>query len=83
MSSRNKVLNISDSIDQPETLKWDLTLCHLLAWFIIWLCICKGVKSTGKVNGYKGREFDLGGFLFVLPRYQNVESSRRLSPYQY
>ena len=29
--------------------RWHLTLCLLLAWIIVFLCIIKGIKSAGKV----------------------------------
>ncbi|XP_076069628.1 sodium-dependent proline transporter-like isoform X2 [Oratosquilla oratoria] len=31
------------------TLKWDLSLCLLLSWLTVFLCLMKGVKSSGKV----------------------------------
>ncbi|CAD5120248.1 DgyrCDS8820 [Dimorphilus gyrociliatus] len=46
---RRKVLNISSGIDEPGAIKWDLALCLLLAWIVVYLCICKGIKSSGKV----------------------------------
>ncbi|CAG2212319.1 SLC6A6 [Mytilus edulis] len=45
----NKVLGISDGIDQPGAIKWDICLCLLFAWIAVYLCICKGIKSSGKV----------------------------------
>ena len=50
ISFRNKVLDISDGIDQMGPVKWDLVLCLLLAWIVVYLCICKGIRSSGKVN---------------------------------
>ena len=47
---RNKVLGISDGIDQMGTVKWDLALCLLLAWIVVYACICKGIRSSGKVT---------------------------------
>ena len=47
---RNNVLKISDGIDSPGNIKWDLCLCLLLAWIIVFACISKGVKTSGKVT---------------------------------
>lgn len=30
-------------------IQWDLSLCLLLSWLIVFLCLMKGVKSSGKV----------------------------------
>ncbi|XP_078589306.1 sodium- and chloride-dependent GABA transporter 1-like [Branchiostoma floridae x Branchiostoma japonicum] len=43
------VLEISSGIDDFGAPQWDLSLTLLLAWIIVYLCIFKGVKSTGKV----------------------------------
>lgn len=45
----NKVLAISDGIDDMGPVKWDLVLCLLFAWIVVYLCICKGIRSSGKV----------------------------------
>ncbi|CAK8671892.1 unnamed protein product [Clavelina lepadiformis] len=39
----------SDGIGDPGAVLWDLCLCLLLAWVIVYVCLVKGVKSTGKV----------------------------------
>ncbi|XP_067944082.1 sodium- and chloride-dependent taurine transporter-like [Watersipora subatra] len=44
-----RVLNISSGIQEAGQLKWDLSLCLLLAWIIVFACIAKGVKTSGKV----------------------------------
>uniref|UniRef100_A0A8C4NEY7 Uncharacterized protein n=1 Tax=Eptatretus burgeri TaxID=7764 RepID=A0A8C4NEY7_EPTBU len=44
-----KVLDISGGIHDIGSVKWDLALCLLAMWIIIFLCIWKGVKTTGKV----------------------------------
>ena len=45
----NKILQISDSIEEPGTIVWQLLLCDITSWIIVFLCIMKGVKSVGKV----------------------------------
>jgi len=46
-----RVLRIdqSDGIGDPGKVLWDQALCLLLAWIIVFLCLAKGVKGTGKV----------------------------------
>ncbi|XP_067588352.1 sodium-dependent proline transporter isoform X2 [Pseudorca crassidens] len=46
------VLHIQGSrgIGSPGQIRWNLCLCLLLAWVIVFLCILKGVKSSGKVK---------------------------------
>ncbi|XP_052011247.1 sodium-dependent proline transporter [Apodemus sylvaticus] len=39
----------SQGIGRPGEIRWNLCLCLLLAWVIVFLCILKGVKSSGKV----------------------------------
>ena len=44
----HRVLKISPGIETMGAPQWELVLCLLLAWIIIFLCLVKGVKSTGK-----------------------------------
>uniref|UniRef100_UPI00358EFBCF sodium- and chloride-dependent taurine transporter-like isoform X3 n=1 Tax=Myxine glutinosa TaxID=7769 RepID=UPI00358EFBCF len=44
-----KVLSISGGIDEVGELKWDLMLCLLAVWIILWVCLFKGVKTSGKI----------------------------------
>ncbi|XP_066559177.1 sodium- and chloride-dependent GABA transporter 2 isoform X2 [Amia ocellicauda] len=46
---QRRVLGVSGGIDQVGALRWELALCLLLAWIICYVCVWKGVKSTGKV----------------------------------
>ncbi|KAK2161133.1 hypothetical protein NP493_1600g00028 [Ridgeia piscesae] len=44
------VLDVSGSIDEGSSdIKWHLALCLLLAWTVIFFCLIKGIKSSGKV----------------------------------
>ncbi|CAF1272957.1 unnamed protein product [Rotaria sp. Silwood1] len=45
----NYVLRRSDSLEEIGSPIWSLTLCLLLAWIAVALCLVKGIKSTGKV----------------------------------
>ena len=42
-------LNQSEGINDIGSPLWDLTLCNLAAWIIVFLCLFNGVKSSGKV----------------------------------
>ncbi|KAI1897147.1 hypothetical protein AGOR_G00080200 [Albula goreensis] len=44
-----RVLNISGSVYELGSLRWELALCLLLSWVVCFFCVWKGVKSTGKV----------------------------------
>jgi len=45
----NFVLERSPGIDETGSLNWKMTLALLCAWLIVFLCLIKGIKSTGKV----------------------------------
>ncbi|XP_064609516.1 sodium- and chloride-dependent GABA transporter 2-like [Liolophura sinensis] len=44
------VLALSSGVDHPGNVKWDLALCLLLAWILIYFCIWKGVRWIGKIS---------------------------------
>ncbi|ELU05176.1 hypothetical protein CAPTEDRAFT_140539 [Capitella teleta] len=45
----NYVLSISKGIEHMGEVRWQLALCLLGAWIIVFLCLSKGVQSSGKV----------------------------------
>lgn len=43
---RTFVLDVFGDIGE---IKWDITLCLLLSWIVVFFCLSKGIKSSGKV----------------------------------
>ncbi|KAF1645271.1 Sodium-dependent proline transporter, partial [Eudyptes chrysocome] len=39
----------SSSLGDPGPVQWPLALCLLAAWILIFLCMLKGIRSSGKV----------------------------------
>lgn len=46
----HKLLDQTDGIEDPGGIHWELCGYLALAWVIVYFCIFKGVKSTGKVR---------------------------------
>ncbi|KAE8597365.1 hypothetical protein XENTR_v10016440 [Xenopus tropicalis] len=44
-----ETMNISPSILQSGEIQWELAVCLILSWFVVYLCILRGTESTGKV----------------------------------
>ncbi|XP_059843927.1 sodium- and chloride-dependent GABA transporter 1-like isoform X2 [Hypanus sabinus] len=44
-----RLLEMSNGIEEIGSIRWNLFGLLLLAWIIVYFCIFKGVKSTGKV----------------------------------
>uniref|UniRef100_A0A8C4QGC0 Transporter n=1 Tax=Eptatretus burgeri TaxID=7764 RepID=A0A8C4QGC0_EPTBU len=44
-----KVLGLTNGIEEVGELKWDLTLCMIAMWIVVFFCLWKGVKTTGKI----------------------------------
>uniref|UniRef100_A0A6Q2XK21 Transporter n=1 Tax=Esox lucius TaxID=8010 RepID=A0A6Q2XK21_ESOLU len=44
-----KMLEQTGGVEQGGLMRWELFLLLILAWILIYFCIFKGVKSTGKV----------------------------------
>ncbi|XP_053226551.1 sodium- and chloride-dependent creatine transporter 1 isoform X1 [Podarcis raffonei] len=45
----NKVLRLSGGLELPGEINWEVTLCLLACWVLVYFCVWKGVKSTGKI----------------------------------
>ena len=46
---RSRMLRKSTGIDEAGDLRWDLALILLLCWVLVYFCIWKGPRGTGKV----------------------------------
>ena len=46
------------SLFETDGLVMPLVACLVLGWFLIWLCVCKGIESLGKVRRADAREHD-------------------------
>ncbi|OBS75974.1 hypothetical protein A6R68_17574, partial [Neotoma lepida] len=43
-----QTLNISSDISNPGTIQWKLFLCLVACWSTVYLCVIRGIESTGK-----------------------------------
>ena len=67
----NHVLQITDGIHDLGNIRWPLLGCLLLAWFIVFACLFKGVQSSGKVSNYTKESIVVCGS-FHPPRRLNL-----------
>lgn len=45
----HKVLQISEGVQYPGNVVWQILVANLITWVVVYLCIMNGVKSVGKV----------------------------------
>lgn len=57
---RNKVLQMSDGIEYPGGIRWDLVACLVCAWILVYFAIWKSIKSSTKIRYFTA------SFPFVL-----------------
>uniref|UniRef100_A0A8C5M3Y1 Transporter n=1 Tax=Leptobrachium leishanense TaxID=445787 RepID=A0A8C5M3Y1_9ANUR len=71
-----KVLGVvrSSGLGDPGPVKWELALCLLAAWIIIFLCILKGIHSSGKIV-YFTATFPYFVLLVLIIRGATLEGS--------
>lgn len=43
------VLNTSTDIEHSGSVNWWMFICLGCTWFVVWVCMMKGIKVTGKV----------------------------------
>lgn len=45
-----QTLNITIDIDYSGSIQWRLLVCLAACWAILYLCVIRGIESTGKVR---------------------------------
>ncbi|KAM4577244.1 sodium- and chloride-dependent GABA transporter 1 isoform 3-T3 [Odontesthes bonariensis] len=63
----HRLLEKTSGIEEAGGVRWELFGYLLVAWAIVYLCIFKGVKSTGKLPGAKN-----GILYFVTPVWRRL-----------
>lgn len=41
-------------MNETGNVNWDVALCLLLSWLVVFLCLINGIKTSGKVRLYLG-----------------------------
>ncbi|XP_023228941.1 sodium-dependent neutral amino acid transporter B(0)AT3-like [Centruroides sculpturatus] len=44
-----QTLDVSQDINHPDKFNWKIALCLLVSWILCYLCMIKGIASSGKV----------------------------------
>lgn len=65
-SFSRRVLEKTSGIEDPGGLHWELFGCLLLGWVIIFLCLVKGIRSTGKVTIHTVHVLNLKNTKYLL-----------------
>ena len=42
-------LMISDNINSPQAFNWKIAFALVIAWILVYMCMIKGIASSGKV----------------------------------
>ncbi|XP_067903126.1 sodium- and chloride-dependent neutral and basic amino acid transporter B(0+)-like [Heterodontus francisci] len=69
-------LHRSSSIDETGKIVWHLSLCLLLAWLIVLIVLCKGIRFSGKVT-YFTVVFPYMGLVLLLIRGITLEGANQ------
>ena len=49
LANRHRVLDSTGGLDEVGSLRWELVAALAVAWLLIYVCVFKGVRSSGKV----------------------------------
>ncbi|KAL3860692.1 hypothetical protein ACJMK2_010783 [Sinanodonta woodiana] len=44
-----QALDVSSGLEESDGIKWKMLLCLIFSWLVVYACIWKGIKSSGKV----------------------------------
>ncbi|XP_068202825.1 sodium- and chloride-dependent transporter XTRP3A isoform X2 [Palaemon carinicauda] len=87
-----QTIDASPSISETGGIKWWMALCLVLSWILVWLCIMKGIQSSGKVVYFTaifpycilviffGRAVTLKGAMEGLKHMFTPDMSKLLNP---
>lgn len=68
---RHYVLNISDDIGNFGEVRLPILGCLAVSWFVVFLCLIRGVKSSGKVRS----QVQIHGVSRIFDRFQQLSVS--------
>ncbi|VDI22541.1 solute carrier family 6 (neurotransmitter transporter, GABA) member 6/8/11/12/13 [Mytilus galloprovincialis] len=89
---RRRVLQITDGIDKPGGLVWETVLCLLFVWTMVYFCVWRGIKWSGKVVYFTAlfpylilttlliRAVTLDGAIYGIKYYLSPDFSRLSDP---
>ncbi|XP_033754296.1 sodium- and chloride-dependent GABA transporter 3-like [Pecten maximus] len=46
---RYRTLQMSDGMESPGSIVKELAICSLFVWIVLYLCVCRGIRITGKI----------------------------------
>ncbi|XP_020907475.1 sodium- and chloride-dependent GABA transporter 1 [Exaiptasia diaphana] len=72
----NRVLQITGSIEEMGSMRWELVGTLILGWIMVYLCICKSIKATGKVV-YFTATFPYVALVIILVRGVTLDGAAR------
>jgi hypothetical protein len=71
---------ISGDINSPVEFNWKIALALVIAWVLVYMCMIKGIASSGKVNSYELLRICVmcgaGNFVLELKNYKLFTTSQ-------
>jgi len=50
-----KAIDTTDSIDHFGGINWRMLIALAIAWLVVWISVCKGIKTSRKVRALRVR----------------------------